>query len=61
MTNATRPYNEAELAAYLTRVALSPRIGARELRQELGDDPLGAIGTMMRAHLERIPFENTFM
>jgi hypothetical protein len=61
MTNAIRPYTEAELAAYLTRIALLPRIDARELRQQFEHDPLESIGMMMRAHLERIPFENTFM
>ena len=61
MTNATRPYGAAELAAYLTRIGILPRIDAKELRQQLEHDPLGSIGMMMRAHLERIPFENTFM
>lgn len=58
---ANRPYTEREFAAYLERIGLSSSTDVETLVNEIVRDPQAGFGRMIRAHLERVPFENTFM
>jgi hypothetical protein len=60
-TPSNRPYTEPELRAYLARIDLPLGYDPRVLVDEIRRDPKAGLGAVARAHLERVPFENTFM
>ena len=60
-TSSNRPYTEPELAAYLERIGLPKSITPESLVTDIEREPESGFGRVIRAHLEKVPFENTFM
>jgi hypothetical protein len=58
---SNRPYTEPELRAYLDRIDFPLGNDPTVLVDEISRDPKAALGQVVRSHLERVPFENTFM
>jgi hypothetical protein len=58
---SNRPYTEPELRAYLDRIDFPLGSDPTVLVDEISRDPKVTLGQVARAHLERVPFENTFM
>ena len=46
-------YTDEQLAQYLTRIGYP-----HDVRQQIAEDPLGALTALQRRHMSRVPFES---